>query len=130
MMFLLALTLLSMLHRGSGKIKTSTSSVNDLLQLTTQRSEEVGYISTNNWVKFHLVMAVVSMAMPVVLTQFDRSREESGGDLGWGWLGRVYAIGAVFFAYVIYLWSIMCVRCYPDRDMSELESYFKEFELN
>lgn len=127
-LFLVFLTFLSMLHKGSGKVKTPNGSLNDLLGLTTQRTEETGYISTNNWVKFHVVLSVICLALPVILTQWRHASEEASRDKDW--LAQIYSLVVIGWAYLAYLWSVLCVRCYPDRDLSELESYFKEFELN
>lgn len=129
MITLLVLMLVSMLHRGSGKIKTPSSSFNQLLGMNTDKAEEAEYIATNNWRKFHLLMAVICISMPVVLTQW-RHITQTGEETLKEYLPKIYCGISVAAAYVLYIWSIVCIRCYPDRDLSELESYFKEFELN
>lgn len=129
MLMLLGLLFLGMLHRGSGRIKTNSASVNHLIGLTTERSEEAGYVTTNNWRKFHLLMAVVCMSLPVLLTQW-RHITQDNEDTFKETLPKVYSGISLLAAYLLYIWSIVCIRCYPDRDLSELESYFKEFELN
>lgn len=70
MLGMLFMTFASLLHRGSGRIKTRKSSLNHLLGMTTQHSEEAGYISTDDWKKFHILMAIFAVSLPVILTQW------------------------------------------------------------
>lgn len=115
MFTLLSLTFVSFLQRGSGRIKTKGSSLNHLMGMTTEYSEDVGYISTNDWKKFHILMAVFAVSLPVIITQwrFGWPAEESR-------LPQLYCSANLIVAYLIYLWSIVSIRCCPDKDMTEL----------
>jgi len=108
-----------MLHRGSGRLKTCGSSMNQMLGMNTERSEEATYVTTNNWRKFHLLMAVVSVAMPVVIIQWRHITQENE-DIFKESLPKIYSGISLLAAYLLYIWSILCIRCYPDRDLSEL----------
>lgn len=67
----------------------------------------------------------MSLAVSVQINQWNKT-EETRLETFVVWKGYL----SLVIGYVVYLWSIICVKCYPDRDLSELESYFKEFELS
>ena len=41
-----------------------------------------------------------------------------------------YGISGWVIAYLVYIWSIICGKMYPEEDFNEMENYFKEFELH
>ena len=86
----------------------------------------MGYLNSDKWTRFHLIMTLVCLGLPMVIIEWDKlsTNTQLGTMTYWE---SVVSLG---LGYVVYVWSIFCTKCYPDRDLSELESYFKEFELS
>ena len=120
---LVLLLLLGMLCQGSNRLRTRKSSLNELLCLNTSNHEEDHrYVSSRKWTAYHITMAVVCLGIPTALSHNDPPISKLLYTLGhYGWWGCT--LGA-------YLWSLLASKAFPQRDFSDLENYFREYELD
>jgi hypothetical protein len=74
---------------------------------------------------YHLIMVIIAFSFTSVFNyRYGSIGKNAREFLGFGricwWASAV----------LVYLWSIIVEKIYPEQDFSELENYFKEFELN
>lgn len=117
--------LLGMLCQGSNKLRTRKSTINELLALNTNSSEDDNrYVSSNKWTVYHYIMIIITITIPAALSTWkttndsDRLEWLEYNNLTW-WIGTI----------VFYIWSLVCSKLFPEKDFSDFENYFREYEL-
>jgi predicted signal transduction protein with EAL and GGDEF domain len=76
--------LLGMLCQGSNKLRTSKSTINELLALNTTASEDDNrYVSSNKWTVYHYIMIIIFLTIPAVLFSWKGSEAEDHGEDEW-----------------------------------------------
>ena len=92
---------------------------------TSKKEEDNRYVSSNKWIMYHLIIVIIAFSFTAVFNYRYESTDETARELLG--IGRIsWWVSAV----LVYLWSIIVQKIYPEQDFSELENYFKEFELN
>lgn len=66
--------LIGMLCQGSNRLRTRKSTLNELLALNTNASEEDNrYVSSNKWTVYHYVMMMIALTIPASLCWGNRA---------------------------------------------------------
>ena len=72
-------------------------------------------MSTDKWIVYHYIMAMVTLSLPMFLLP-----EGDGMGIYADSIIDNYTIFGWVLVYVLYMWSIICGRIYPEQDFREL----------
>lgn len=110
-----------MLCQGSNMLRTRKSTINELLALNTNPSEEDNrYVSSNKWTVYHYVMMMIAITVPALFCWTAETEHEEVPN--WLWINKVVWWGSVLGLYV---WSLLAMKLFPEQDFSDLENYFR-----
>ena len=116
--------LIGMLGQGSSRLRTKKSTINELLALNTNKSEEDNrYVSSNKWTVYHYILTMICMGVPAGIYWQSQNHVEINN-----WMeinSMVWWLSGLFF----YIWSLVSMKVFPDKDFSDLENYFREYQL-
>lgn len=110
------LLLLGMLCQGGNKLRTRKSTINELLALNTNQSEEDNrYVSSNKWTVYHYIMMIITIAIPAALCWENKANSVDFKNL-MNMNNFVWWIATI----LLYIWSLICCRLFPEKDFSDL----------
>jgi hypothetical protein len=66
-----------MLCQGSNKLRTRKSTINELLALNTNASEDDNrYVSSNKWTVYHYIMIIITATLPAAFFVWNEPETE------------------------------------------------------
>ena len=84
---------------------------------TSREDDDNRYMSSNKWIVFHLIFFLICFALPYVINQAGESfYYPQSGSNEWVNLFGFYRILGWFFILIIYLWTLVAAKIYPDQD--------------
>lgn len=82
---------------------------------TNREEEDARYVANNKWIIYHFVMAIIVFTLPMALNVEEQTLiTHVHMDIL-----TIQKIIGLSLAYVIFLWTLIAIKIYPERDFSK-----------